>query len=71
MYLIQIFEHRFFHADRTRGICLSSNRSARGRNAQFRVVFGDFGMAGRVPTNVVAGLKELIFGVCSATPTGC
>ncbi len=64
VYLIQIFEHHFFHADPHPGNLFVKPTGLREDGKRnFELVFVDFGMAGKVTPNVVSGLKELIFGV--------
>jgi predicted unusual protein kinase regulating ubiquinone biosynthesis (AarF/ABC1/UbiB family) len=67
LYMIQIFEHRFFHADPHPGnlfvypLPLDSNGArpdAAPKNRPFYLVFVDFGMVGRITDNVLAGLRE-------------
>jgi predicted unusual protein kinase regulating ubiquinone biosynthesis (AarF/ABC1/UbiB family) len=63
-YLKQIFEHHFFHADPHPGnlFVLPQPGEAGGPTA-FKIVFVDFGMAGRITQNVVDGLRELVIAV--------
>ena len=59
-YLRQIFEHGFFHADPHPGNLFVE--PAEGAGA-WRLIFVDFGMVGRVPPNLRAGLREAAIGV--------
>ncbi len=65
IYLKQIFEDRFFHADPHPGnlFILPQPRVEGGASTPFKVVFVDFGMAGRITDNVVDGLRELVIAV--------
>jgi len=71
-YLQQIFEDGFFHADPHPGnlfvapISPSPMETQEGRDNQspgWTLNFVDFGMVGRVPANVRAGLREMAIGV--------
>ncbi len=56
-YLQQIFEDGFFHADPHPGnLFVSPGEGAKG--VDWQLTFVDFGMAGRVPSNLRAGLRE-------------
>lgn len=64
VYLIQIFQHQFFHADPHPGnLFVRPGEAGDDGKRAFSLVFVDFGMAGRITQNVFSGLKELIFGV--------
>lgn len=64
VYLKQVFEHRFFHADPHPGnLFVAPGEPGDDGAVPFALVFVDFGMAGRVMPNVVTGLQELIFAV--------
>lgn len=63
IYLQQIFEHRFFHADPHPGNLFVAPGENEDGTTSFSLVFVDFGMAGYVKPNVVNGLRELIFAV--------
>lgn len=64
IYLKQIFEHHFFHADPHPGnLFVLPQPDASGGPTGFKIVFVDFGMAGRVTQNVVDGLRELVIAV--------
>ena len=64
-YLKQIFEDGFFHADPHPGnlfinpLGLPTSGSAR----RWELTFVDFGMVGKVPGNLRAGLRELLVGL--------
>ncbi len=59
-YLEQIFNHEFFHADPHPGN-LFVEKLPEGE--VWRLTFVDFGMVGRVPQNVRAGLREAVIGI--------
>jgi predicted unusual protein kinase regulating ubiquinone biosynthesis (AarF/ABC1/UbiB family) len=61
-YLKQIFEHGFFHADPHPGNLFVTPRAA-GETPGWRLTFVDFGMVGRVPDNLRAGLREMTVGI--------
>jgi predicted unusual protein kinase regulating ubiquinone biosynthesis (AarF/ABC1/UbiB family) len=67
-YLKQIFEDGFFHADPHPGnlfvspLTPSPDSNDAGRPA-WRLTFIDFGMVGRVPPNLRAGLREVIIAI--------
>jgi predicted unusual protein kinase regulating ubiquinone biosynthesis (AarF/ABC1/UbiB family) len=64
-YLKQIFDHGFFHADPHPGnlFVTPSPAAAGGEKPGWRLTFVDFGMAGRVPDNLRAGLREMAVGI--------
>jgi predicted unusual protein kinase regulating ubiquinone biosynthesis (AarF/ABC1/UbiB family) len=63
-YLRQIFEQGFFHADPHPGNLFVDPLPATGDGARpWQLVFVDFGMVGRVPPNLKAGLREAAIGV--------
>ena len=63
-YLRQIFEHGFFHADPHPGNLFVERVSPADDAAPgWRLIFVDFGMVGRVPPNLRAGLREMVIGV--------
>ncbi len=66
IYLQQIFEDYFFHADPHPGnlfiLPTAPPDPATGR-APWRVVFVDFGMTGTLPPNLQAGLREVLIGI--------
>jgi predicted unusual protein kinase regulating ubiquinone biosynthesis (AarF/ABC1/UbiB family) len=63
-YLRQIFEDGFFHADPHPGNLFVERLAppAEGGPA-WRLIFVDFGMVGRVPPNLRAGLREMVIGI--------
>lgn len=64
VYLKQIFEDSWFHADPHPGnLFVAPGEVDENGHQGFSLVFVDFGMAGRVTANVVNGLRELIFAV--------
>lgn len=64
IYLKQIFEHHFFHADPHPGnLFILPQPDEQGGRTGFKVVFVDFGMAGKITQNVVDGLRELVIAV--------
>jgi predicted unusual protein kinase regulating ubiquinone biosynthesis (AarF/ABC1/UbiB family) len=65
-YLKQIFDHGFFHADPHPGnlfVTPSAAPAAAGEKEGWRLTFVDFGMAGRVPDNLRAGLREITVAI--------
>lgn len=64
IYLKQVFEDHWFHADPHPGNLFVAPREMdeTGRT-QFSLVFVDFGMAGKITPNVVSGLRELVIAV--------
>lgn len=64
VYLKQVFEDRWFHADPHPGNLFIAPRAVdeAGRTG-FSLVFVDFGMAGKISPNLVDGLRELIIAV--------
>ncbi|MHB8854998.1 MAG: ABC1 kinase family protein [Bellilinea sp.] len=64
IYLKQVFEDHWFHADPHPGNLFVAPRGVdeTGRT-QFSLVFVDFGMAGKITPNVVSGLRELVIAV--------
>jgi len=68
VYLKQIFEDNFFHADPHPGNLfinpLPSKASTSTRStSSWELTFVDFGMVGRVPPNLRLGLRELLIGI--------
>jgi len=65
-YLKQIFEDGFFHADPHPGNLfvrpLDVDSEGTGR-PEWELTFVDFGMTGRLPANLRAGLRELLIGI--------
>jgi predicted unusual protein kinase regulating ubiquinone biosynthesis (AarF/ABC1/UbiB family) len=64
MYLKQIFEDRFFHADPHPGnLFIKPVVTKNGETAAWNLVFVDFGMTGRIHQKVFAGLREAVIAV--------
>jgi len=64
VYLKQVFEDRFFHADPHPGnLFVTPRERDENGHTPFSLVFVDFGMAGKVMPNVVNGLQELMIAV--------
>ncbi|MEW6649921.1 MAG: AarF/UbiB family protein, partial [Chloroflexota bacterium] len=65
VYLKQVLDDHFFHADPHPGnlFVLPGEIEEQGAPAPFKLVFVDFGMAGKITPNVLAGLRELIIAV--------
>ena len=65
-YLQQIFEDGFFHADPHPGNLFVQPLGAAGTAERpWELVFVDFGMVGRVPPNLRAGLREAIIATAT------
>lgn len=65
MYLKQIFEDRFFHADPHPGNLFVKLRAAADENNTTRwdLIFVDFGMTGRISPEMLTGLREAVIAV--------
>lgn len=63
VYLKQIFEDGFFHADPHPGNLFITPVSLDDGRMDWRLTFVDFGMVGRVPENLRQGLHELLVSV--------
>ncbi len=64
IYLKQIFEDGFFHADPHPGnLFVTPVPATREKKASWKLTFVDFGMVGTVPENLNDGLRELLIGV--------
>lgn len=65
IYLQQIFEDGFFHADPHPGNLFITPREEETEDGHtaWQLTFVDFGMVGRVPENLRNGLRELLIGV--------
>jgi predicted unusual protein kinase regulating ubiquinone biosynthesis (AarF/ABC1/UbiB family) len=65
IYLKQIFEDGFFHADPHPGNLFVTPLTGQMENGKqaWRLTFVDFGMVGRVPDNLRSGLRELLVSV--------
>jgi predicted unusual protein kinase regulating ubiquinone biosynthesis (AarF/ABC1/UbiB family) len=65
-YLKQIFEDGFFHADPHPGnLFVEPGKEDENDKNNWQLTFVDFGMVGRVPQNLDAGLRELIIAVAT------
>lgn len=67
-YLQQIFDDGFFHADPHPGNLFVAPQRCRPHesneeNNHWQLTFIDFGMVGRVPDNIKAGLREIAIGI--------
>ncbi len=63
-YLQQIFEDGFFHADPHPGnLFVAPIAGSQSENPAWTLTFVDFGMVGRVPPHIRAGLREMAIGV--------
>ncbi|MCD6401915.1 MAG: AarF/ABC1/UbiB kinase family protein [Anaerolineales bacterium] len=67
-YLQQIFDDGFFHADPHPGNLFVAPQGCRPHesneeNNHWQLTFIDFGMVGRVPDNIKAGLREIAIGI--------
>ena len=64
IYLKQVFEDHWFHADPHPGnLFVSPGAVQEDGRTGFSLVFVDFGMAGKITPNVVSGLRELVIAV--------
>lgn len=67
VYLEQIFEDGFFHADPHPGNLfvtpLPPKKGSKSRKVRWQLTFVDFGMVGHVPDNLREGLRETVVGV--------
>ncbi|MEN8173023.1 MAG: AarF/UbiB family protein [Chloroflexota bacterium] len=63
VYLKQIFEHGFFHADPHPGNLFVEPDLEVSDNGGWKLTFVDFGMVGHVLPNARAGLRELAIGL--------
>ena len=68
VYLKQIFEDGFFHADPHPGNLFvtpieQSSNSDQSNEKNWQLTFVDFGMVGRLPNKLREGLRELVIGV--------
>ncbi len=61
-YLKQIFEDRFFHADPHPGNLFVLPTPEEGPGT-WRLIFVDFGMVGRISSNQLTGLREILIAV--------
>lgn len=63
VYLKQIFDDGFFHADPHPGNLFVTPVPAEGDSPGWRLTFVDFGMVGRLPDNLRAALRETVIAV--------
>lgn len=68
VYLVQIFDNGFFHADPHPGNLfvhpLSTTQNDEGETStEWELTFVDFGMVGRIPSHLRDGLRELLIGI--------
>lgn len=67
VYLQQIFDDGFFHADPHPGNLfvtpLPPKKGSKSKTVRWQLTFVDFGMVGHVPDGVQDGLRELLIGV--------
>lgn len=67
VYLTQIFDDGFFHADPHPGNLfvtpLPPKKGGKSKTMRWQLTFVDFGMVGRVPDGVQDGLREMLIGV--------
>lgn len=76
LYLRQIFEDGFFHADPHPGNLFVQPMPDRAQEVSgavqqdpnWKLVFVDFGMVGRVPANLQEGLRELLIAMATREP---
>ncbi|MEM5776735.1 MAG: AarF/UbiB family protein, partial [Anaerolineaceae bacterium] len=67
VYLKQVLEDRFFHADPHPGnLFVEPLETAEGAEPSWRLVFVDFGMAGEISTQVMEGLREVVIALGTA-----
>ena len=70
IYLKQIFEDAFFHADPHPGnLFVTPIAATKRRKAGWRLTFVDFGMVGSVPEDLRDGLRDLLIGIGTRNPT--
>lgn len=63
IYLKQIFEDGFFHADPHPGNLFVTPRPAEDGRIDWQLTFVDFGMVGSVPDGLRGGLRDMLVGV--------
>jgi predicted unusual protein kinase regulating ubiquinone biosynthesis (AarF/ABC1/UbiB family) len=69
IYLKQIFEDGFFHADPHPGnLFVTPLPASKKRPAGWKLTFVDFGMVGSVPDALHGGLRDLLIGVGTRNP---
>ena len=67
-YLQQIFEDGFFHADPHPGNLFVAPVFHDSSKQNWTLTFVDFGMVGKVPPNLRAGLREMAIGIGTQNP---
>lgn len=67
-YLQQIFEDGFFHADPHPGNLFVAPVFHDSSKQNWTLTFVDFGMVGKVPPNLRAGLREMAIGIGAQNP---
>lgn len=67
-YLKQIFDDGFFHADPHPGNLFVTPSPAGSAAPAWQLIFVDFGMVGRLPENLRAGLRETVIAVGTKDP---
>lgn len=68
VYLEQIFDDGFFHADPHPGNLFVTPLPAETGSPGWKLTFVDFGMVGRLPENLRAGLRETVIAVGTRDP---
>lgn len=68
VYLEQIFNDGFFHADPHPGNLFVTPLPAKTGSPDWKLTFVDFGMVGRLPENLRAGLRETVIAVGTRDP---
>ncbi len=68
VYLKQIFDDGFFHADPHPGNLFVTPLPAGTDSPGWKLTFVDFGMVGRLPENLRAGLRETVIAVGTRDP---
>ena len=69
VYLKQVFDDRFFHADPHPGnLFVLPAQAQEDQPPDWKLVFVDFGMAGQITPNLLAGLREMVFAVAERDP---
>jgi predicted unusual protein kinase regulating ubiquinone biosynthesis (AarF/ABC1/UbiB family) len=63
VYLKQVFEDGFFHADPHPGNLFVLPTPTRSQPGRWKLVFVDFGMTGRLSTEAFVGLREVLLAV--------
>jgi len=70
IYLKQIFEDGFFHADPHPGnLFVTPVHATDGQDGTWQLTFVDFGMVGTIPEGLQDGLREALIGIGTRNPT--